>query len=620
MLKIIILYLCHMKKSFISNISGSNWIYLIIILFLFPLVFFKLFSTGFMCWDDAEYILENQYVHTLSVRDYFTRFYIGNYHPLTMFSFAIDWQLFGNQAKGYHIENIVWHLFNSILVFYIGKRFSLTSFYAFILASIFAFHPLQIETVAWISERKNLLYAFFFLSAIFFYLKYKLSHKFLQLFLVYLLFVFSLLSKSSAVTLPLVFVLIDVFIFNENWKKNIKRYIPLFFISITFGVVNLISQSSGKFISSSHSYPLFDKIGIFGYGIFHYIASFIFPGNLSVFYSYPANLNTISIIGIITLIFLIAVIYFIVKNKKWHTMFSVSFFLVNIFLVLQIIPFGDAITADRYMYIPIIGLSLLLIYLFIKLEINKMFLVLLIMVLPFLSVLRASLWEDNILLLKNSLKKNPTSIIPLNSIGVIYMERNDFKNAFNYLNKTINYSPNYYKGYYNRGLLNGKIGNYKNAISDFSKAIELTDYYKAYVGRGNSYLMLKDYSKAFSDAEKANSLNKNNPRTLFLLANCYDDLNQFEKAILYYNEAIDLNTENPSYYLRRAIVYGKMQQFQLCLKDLDICTELDKNYAEAYYWKGVVKVNLKQNPCSDLKRAVDLGFEAAQQPLANYCK
>lgn len=609
-----------MKKSFISNIAGSNWIYLIIILCLFPLLFFKLFNAGFMCWDDADYILENQYVHAFSVKDFFTRFYIGNYHPLTMVSFGIDWQLFGNQAKWYHIENITWHMFNAILVFYIGKRFSLTSFYAFILAVVFAFHPLQIETVAWIAERKNLLYAFFFLMAILFYFQYKRSNKSWQLILVYFMFIFSLLSKSSAVTLPLVFILIDVFSFNENWKNNFKRYIPFFLISISFGLVNLVSQSSGKFISTSHNYPLVEKIGILGYGIFHYVASFIFPGNLSVFYSYPKNLGSIAIIGIITLLLLIVIIYFMIKLKKSHAIFSISFFLVNIFLVLQIIPFGDAITADRYMYIPIIGLSLLFIHLFIKLKINKMFLVLVVIVLPFLSVVRASLWEDNIVLLKNSLKRDPTSIIPLNSIGVIYMERNDFKNAFFYLNKTISYSPNYYKGYYNRGLLNGKIGNYKNAIGDFSKAIELTDYYKAYVGRGNSYLMLKDYSKAFSDAEKANSLNKNNPRTLFLLANCYDDLNQLEKSILYYNQAIALNTEDPSYYLRRAIVYGKMQQFQLCLKDLEICTELDKDYAEAYYWKGVVKVNMKQNPCNDLSRAVNLGFEAAQQPLANYCK
>lgn len=609
-----------MKKDTVNSISKSGWIYLLIITLIFPVVFYKLFNTGFMCWDDADYILENRFIHKFKFANFFTRFYIGNYHPLTMLSFGVDWKFFGDHANWYHLENIIWHLLNSLLVFFIGKKINLNALQAFVLVFIFAFHPLQIESVAWISERKNLLYAFFFLSSLLFYLKYKNSQNKWHLFLVYLLFVFSLLSKAAAVTLPVIFVLIDWLIFKENWLTSLRKKIFLFLFSIAFGVLNLVSQSSGRFISTAHSYPLIDKLGIFGYGIFHYVSKFFFPANLSVFYSYPDNLKTITVIGILTLIGLLLGIYFFIKNKNFNVLFPVLFFLSNIILVLQLIPFGDAITADRYMYIPIIGLSLLFIYVWTKLNINKYVVLLLICVLPVLSFLRAGLWQDNIVLLKNSLQINPKSIIPLNSIGVIYMERNDFKNAFFYLNKTIRYSPDFYKGYYNRGLLNGKIEKYDDAISDFTKTINLTNYYKAYVGRGNSYLMKKDYAKAIADGEKSFALNKDNPRALFLLANCYDDLNQLDKAINYYNQAVVLNPEDASYYLRRAIVYGKLQQFSTCLQDLDICTILNPKYAEAYYWKGVVKVNLKQNPCNDLKTAVDLGFTTAENPLRTYCR
>lgn len=608
-----------MKKNLSESLVSSGWVYLLFIFVLFPLVFFKLINIGFMCWDDTEYILENQYVHAFSIKDFFTRFFIGNYHPVTMFSFAIDWQLFGKYATGYHIENILWHLLNTTLVFFIGKKLRLNSFYSFILAFIFAFHPLQIESIAWISERKNLLYAFFFLSALMLYFKYKQTKNRWHLCLVYLAFLLSLLSKSSAVTFSITIVLIDVFVFNENRKHHVKKYIIFFLFSITFGLLNLISQSSGKFTDTAHNYPLIEKIGIFGYGIFHYISSFVLPHNLSVFYAYPDHLGGIKTIGILSLLVLIVAIYFIVKSKKHFILFPILFFLGNIFIVLQLIPFGDAVTADRYMYLPIIGLALLFINLFISLKLNKLLLVLLI-VFPVLSVVRAELWKDNVSLLKNSLKRNEKAVIPLNSIGVIYMERNDFKNAYYYLNRTINYSPNYYKGYYNRGLLNGKTGKYHEAINDFSTTIKLTNYYKAYVGRGNSYLMLKDYSKAFADAEKANALNPNNHRILFLLANCYDDLNQLDKAMTYYDKVISINPENPMYFLRRAIVYGKMQKFEACLNDLEVTTNLAPDYAEAYYWKGVAKVNLKQNPCSDLKKAIELGFAAAQQPLGNYCR
>ena len=140
------------------------------------------------------------------------------------------------------------------------------------------------------------------------------------------------------------------------------------------------------------------------------------------------------------------------------------------------------------------------------------------------------------------------------------------------------------------------------------------------MARANAYYILKDFPKAINDAEAALKSDANNPKANYVLANCYDDLNQLDKALNYYNKVISVNSETPVYYMRRAIVHGKMQQFQLCLQDLDNCTSLDPNYAEAYYWKGVAKVNLKQNPCSDLSKAVSLGFDVARQPLQTYCR
>jgi tetratricopeptide (TPR) repeat protein len=237
-----------------------------------------------------------------------------------------------------------------------------------------------------------------------------------------------------------------------------------------------------------------------------------------------------------------------------------------------------------------------------------------------ISFVRSGLWKDSLPLFLNVIKTNPTSFIAINSLGVEYMERNDFDKSYRYLNQIVKLYPNYYKGYYNRGLLNGKTKRYEQAIFDFSKAIEYKNYYKAYAGRATVYYELKDFPKARADAEKTIQLEENNIKANYVLANCYDDLNDLPKAVMYYNKSILLNSENPLYYLRRAIVYGKMQQFNLCLQDLDRCLRINPNYAEAYYWRGVAKVNMRQNPCSDLKRAVNLGFLDAQQPLINYCK
>ena len=609
-----------MKSNSVNINSRPDWLFLAVIGLVFPIVFYHLFSAGFIAWDDPEYVVNNKDVHQFAFKSFFTHFYIGNYHPLTMLSYAIDWKLFGKHAVGYHIENIVWHFLNTILVFYLGKRIQLKPLQALVLAFVFAFHPLQIESVAWVAERKNLLYAFFFLLSLLFYIQYKNTQSTKQLLFVYLCFIGSLLAKPSAVVLPLVFILIDVFLFKESFKQFYKRHILLLILSLALGIVTVFAQEEAKFLMNTHNYPIINKIGIFGYGFFHYISKFLIPINLSAFYSYPNSLNTVTVIGFISLVAFTALVYFLIKKKHYLIVFGVFLFVVNIILVLQILPFGDAIAADRYMYLPIIGLTLSCIYAFNKFNVNRLVIIMLLVVLSSFSFTRSALWKDSLSLFLNVLKTNPSSFIAINSLGVEYMERNDFEKAYKYLNQIVKLYPTYYKGYYNRGLLNGKTQNYEKAILDFTKAIEYKNYYKSYAGRASVYLALKDFPKAISDAETALKMDPKNLKANYVLANCYDDLNQLNKALSYYNAAISLNAENPVYYLRRAIVFGKMQNYTACLQDLDLCIAIDINYAEAYYWKGVVKVNLKQNPCSDLKKAVDLGFTAAQQSLNNYCR
>lgn len=609
-----------MKNKLIDINSKPNWLFLALIVLVFPFVYYQLFSAGFIAWDDPEYVINNKDVHQFAVKQFFTQFYIGNYHPLTMLSYALDWKIFGKWAPGYHIENMLWHLLNTILVFYVGKKLQLKSLQAFLLATVFAFHPLQLESVAWIAERKNLLYAFFFLTCIFFYIEYKNTQRIKFLFIVYVSFLCSLLSKPSAVVLPLVLMLIDLFIYKEAFKQSYKRYVLFLLLSIALGVLTLFAQEEAKFLMNTHNYPLLNKIGIFGYGFFHYISKFFVPVNLSAFYSYPDNLTSVTITGFITLMIFGFLLYMLIKQKRYAVVFGLLFFVVNIILVLQVVPFGDAITADRYMYLPIIGLTLCVIYLFDKLSLNKLLVFSIALVLSIASFARSTLWKDSLPLFLNVLKTNPTSFIANNSLGVEYMERNDFAKSYQFLNKTVKLYPAYYKGYYNRGLLNGKTQNYDKAISDFSKAIQYKNYYKAYVGRANVYYILKDYPKAIADAKTVLKTDPNNLKAKIVLANSYDDLNQLDKAMNYYNQVMVLSQEDPNVYLRRAILFGKLSQFDRCLLDLNTCTDLNPKYAEAYYWKGVAKVNLKQDPCADLRKAVELGFLAAQQPLATYCK
>jgi len=168
-------------------------------------------------------------------------------------------------------------------------------------------------------------------------------------------------------------------------------------------------------------------------------------------------------------------------------------------------------------------------------------------------------------------------------------------------------------------LLYAQTNRMQDALNDFNKAITLKQYPKAYVARANVYYTLQDFPKAILDAQTVLQKDPTNVKANYVLATSYDDLNELDKALSYYNVVIKTTNDNPGYFLRRAILYGKKQQFNACLTDLDICTTLDATFAEAYYWKGVAKVNMNQSPCNDLKKAVDLGFRSAASSLKNYC-
>jgi tetratricopeptide (TPR) repeat protein len=273
------------------------------------------------------------------------------------------------------------------------------------------------------------------------------------------------------------------------------------------------------------------------------------------------------------------------------------------------------------MYIPIIALCWLILNLFKPSDlITKYSTILFVLVLGLLTVLRSQVWKSSVELYTDILKKYPYSTVALNSLGAEFMARNEDNKALTYYNDAIRLSPDNYKAYYNRGLLFVKNNRHAEAISDFSKAIGIKDYTKAYAARADVYAKEKEFTKAIRDAEMALNKDPNNTIANYVLANTYSDLNRLDKAMDHYNKAIALNPMEPTFYFRRAIVHGKQQHFDKCLSDLNTSTELDPDFAEAFYWKGVAKVNLKQDPCEDLKKAVNFGFTEAQGPLLKYCK
>lgn len=594
---------------------------LIIALLVTVIVYSRFLYFGHISWDDPEMVFKNKAVRDLDLKTLFTHHYVGNYIPVTMFVHSFTWLFFENSDGAHHLINILIHLLNGLLVYQISNRLFKNKVFANIITVVFLLHPIQLESVGWISELKNVLSACFYLAGILSYLSFVETKKQKHYLLLLLYFILGCLSKSSVVVLPLTLICLDIFLLKSFSFKFILNKIPLLIGSVLFGLVNIKSQMADQFINYSHAFPYHERVGYAGFAVVKYFLAFLFPYNLSVLYPYPQNKIAAFIIGYGFVILLVSGLFLLFKKKKFDLFALILLALVNLLLVLQFVPFGEVLYADRYMYIPLIFFSFFVIYLVQQLKINlKIIVYLALVIFPVITFLRLDVWKNSVNLYSDILKKFPESFVALNSLGAELMMQNDDIKALEYLNKAVKVSPQNYKGFYNRGLLFLKTNQPDQAIKSFNQSLAIYDYNKSYVGRASAYYAKHDISKAMSDINYVLAKDPNNPKALFVLANCYNDLNKLDESISYYNKCIQLNSEDPDFYFKRAIAYGKKQDFKQCMNDLTICISFNETYFEAYYWRGVAKVNLNLSPCEDLKIAARNHIEPAVKAYNKYCQ
>ena len=264
-----------------------------IIFILSAIVFSPTLNNGFTNWDDEEYVVNNSHIKGLTLHNIvkvFSTIYVANYQPLTMLSYMLDYHFFQLNPMGYHAMSLLFHIANSLLVFIIiysltGKK--LTSLFG---ALLFAIHPLRVESVAWVAERKDVLSAFFYFFTILLYIQYlKISIRKVY-YLGIVSFLFSLLCKPMAVSLPIILLLVYYLLNGIPNKKAIINTIPFFVISAVFSVVTLFAQNVLMPVGTdTFSLSIMHRLCIPFYGILFYIVKTIFPLRLCSFYPFPGN-------------------------------------------------------------------------------------------------------------------------------------------------------------------------------------------------------------------------------------------------------------------------------------------------------------------------------------------
>lgn len=557
----------------------------------------------FTNWDDLVYIRDNPYINSIAfdnLRAIFSSNYMGNYHPLAMLSLTIDYQIYGYNPFGFHLTNLVLHLANSWLVYLVVNNLSGRQLVAGFAGVLFGVHTLHVESVSWISERKDVLYTMFYLLAMQVYIIYTRKKEIKWLGLALFLFILSCLSKGQAVTLAPTLILVDLFL-GRKWSSMqvLLEKVPFFILSMIFGIVAIRAQA-GADATIMANFPFIQRIAFASYGLLMYVIKLVVPYPLSAYYPYPIVSGGEEVpfgywLAIIPAVAFLAV-WIISYRKSKPLFFGISFFLVNIFLLLQLLPVGRAIMADRYAYIPSIGFVFLAGWYLNDRKIipsQTISLIILGVYVVFLGILtfeRGKVWKDSMTLWSDVLEKNSRVPVAWYNRGNLKIDSGDYQGAIADYSEALNVDEGYWKAYINRGNAKNQLKNYLGAIEDFNAVLAIdSGAVNAYVNRANSYKLLGDPASAIRDYDRAIRMNPDQIELYTNRSNTKYELKDYQGALEDISEAIRRKPDYVNGYSNRAYIRKAMNDLSGALEDYSRAIELKPDNSDLYTNRGNLK-------------------------------
>lgn len=613
----------------------KNQLYFIVVILLLTFFAFSpVLKNGFINWDDPHYIINNHLIKSFSVdnlKEIFSTQLRGNYHPLTVLSYAVEYHFFKLNPTVYHFTNLLFHVFNIFLVFYFIVLLTGKNSIAFITAVLFAIHPMRVESVAWASERKDVLYVFFFLIALICYLLYQKKNLPKYYWLALLFFLCSILSKAMAVSLSPVLLMINYYSGRKFNKQTFLDTIPFFALSLIFGIIAIKAQQSFGALENYPDFSIGKKLLIASYGYIIYLYKLIVPINLSHFYPYPPDLkNKIPLVFSVTPFIIPILWFFIYKSLRFgkEIIFGFLFHFFTVIMVLQLMSVGNTIMTDRFSYLSYVGIFFVLgkVYEILISSKSKFLLkikffipilgLLLILLLSYMTYERCKIWGDEFSLWSDNAKKYPNAHAFTN-LGVYYKNQGNYPLSLQYYNQAIALEPGFVYPYENRGnlfvnqqkyseamkdfnlalnikptseyALNGKgiifgeTGQYDSAIYYFSKAIEANkDFWKAYQNRGKVYIFINRFEPALNDYTVFLKNIDNDAKAYYWRGIIYHSLEKYNKAINDFTTSLLINPRNGETYFARSHSYQATGQFQKALEDAMMAKSLGKNVDDTY--------------------------------------
>ena len=604
-------YISRLWRFWLKRTTNSKYYLAGLVSLLTLIIYLAALQNDFVAWDDSIYIVVNPYIRSLNMGFFkwaFFSFYAGYWAPLTWISHALDYAVWGLNPLGHHMTGIILHAVNSFIVVlliikllevlkertraenepmpFLHERAILIT--AGVTGLLFGLHPLHVESVAWVAERKDLLCALFFLLSIMQYTDYAKSvsdssspgellkryyNKHYLLAVVF--FILALLSKPMAVTLPVVLLVLDWYPLQriqsfQAFRQAAVEKIPFFALSLFSSIITILAQRGGGALSSIETIPLSIRLLVSARALISYLWKMLCPLNLVPFYPYPkqSEMSALSIFGyLLAIAFALGITSACVasakRQKLWLSIWG--FYIVTLIPVLGIVQVGGQSMADRFTYLPslgpflIMGLTAAWVWAKIK-RLQRWRLVakacvagvtvLMFATLSFLTFTQIGIWKNSIDLWSYVIGKEPERA-PFAYVyrAIAYGNKGLFQEAIADCDKAITLDPYSGLAYNSRGLFLNAIGQYDSSLRDFAMAIDLDiNNYQAYDNRAFMFEKMGQFEKALKDYNTAVTLNPSFQEAFYHLGNLYGKMGLYSEALQAMNKSLALNPNNVEAY------------------------------------------------------------------------
>jgi tetratricopeptide (TPR) repeat protein len=637
------------------------------------IAFWQVSQCDFINYDDNIYVTKNIHIRdgitTQAIRWAFTTGYAANWHPVTWMSHMLDVQLFGLKPRWHHLTNLLFHIANTLLLFFVFHRMTKAPWQSAFVAALFALHPLHVESVAWVAERKDVLSTFFWMLAMGAYIHYvehrtedgrqrsedgekctgilRFPFSVFRYLAVLIFFALGLMAKPMLVTLPFVLLLLDYWPLQRFEQKKsaqeiptevseplsankrkgkssrentvqaivkeeqpaddknkwalicplLREKIPLFALAALSSVVTFMVQQKGGAVKSIEAFPPGVRIANAFVSYIVYIGKMVWPAKLAVFYPHPGLWSLWQVLGAVLL--LGAVTFAVIRTAKRFPYLTVGWlwFAGTLVPVIGIVQAGNQALADRYTYIPLVGLFVMAAWgipeLLKKWRYRKEALFALpALILPCFFIVtwtQVGYWRNSIALFDYALRVTSHNDVIQRDRGIVYDKMGNYTKAIEDYDRAIEINPKYIEAYNNRGITYGKLGNYRRAIEDYDRAIEIyPKYASAYLNRGAAYSELGNQRQAISDYDRGVEIDPENADAYDNRGAAYAKLGDHRKAISDYDRAIEINPKHAGAYNGRGAAYYKLGNRNQALSDYDRAIEISPECAEAHYNRGVL--------------------------------